>query len=1331
MKRALMVLAALVLTDLLASGTVLLPAEAKDGAFGGGDGSAANPYIIEDVWDLQKMDSDRWAHYALANDIDASTTATWNSGAGFVPIGRENSHFSGSLDGRNHTISHLYINRPDLPCCGLIASLEFGASLVGVKLSDVNVTGNSLVGGLAGENWGIISYCSAVGAVLGYNYSVGGLVGENKGSITSSSARVSVVGYTKYIGGLVGSNEMNGKLSNSSASGNVWGKYWYVGGLVGRCDHGEITDCHASGLVTGKGYVGGLFGSSLGSDILSHLYATGDVSGDGAVGGLGGYVLSSPVVDSYSTGNVTGAGGLGGLVGDLERESSLSNSHYNIDEVHINGGHDLTAGGIFHEQYIDWFSHGLSLNITVNRTTLIPAANAYEIASIQGLRDLLGYAEDPTLRFRLSSDLDLSAAHGLFIPYLAAEFDGDNHTVSNFRLELPSASYAGLIGFSVERDIRNLGVVGIDVSGKTYVGGLVGGKPTGSVVNCHAAGTVVGYDYVGGLVGQGSVTASNSVANVTGEYWVGGLVGWLEGDTVTLCYAGGNVKGYYGTGGLVGLNQGTISDSYATGKVQATYLAGGLVASNRGKVLDSYASGKVLGNNAGGLVGAGNDGSSTSGCFWDNETTGISSGTNGTPRTTGEMKTRSTFTDAGWDFTSKWFMVENVTYPLLRWQDARPPTAEAGPDQELELGADGRAVALLDGSGSTDDYYVEDYTWDLVYDGSRVVRDGTRATFTFQMCGQFNVTLNVTDPGGNRATDSLTIVVKDVIPPHADAGPDLLVDEGTSVALDGRRSTDNLAVSDWCWTFTDGMPVELHGAVATYLFGTPGTYVVTLEVTDAAGNRGMDTLTVTVRDVTPPVAEAGPDQVVDEGTRVVLDAGGSWDNVGIANWTWDFAYGIVLPPEFDGHIVLDGETAEFTFGMPGIYHVRLTVRDAAGNSHSDFMNVTVNDIIPPTAHAGEDRTVDQGTALGFDASLSWDNSRIINYTWTFGYGFGEVVLYGERPSFTFDVPGSYEVILKVTDTAGYWDTDTMSVTVRDATPPLAEAGPDQIVDEGAVVTFDGAGSSDNVGVVNFTWTVPSGEGTVALYGSSPSFRASMPGTYSVRLNVTDSTGLWDEDVMTLTVRYNSPPVAVAGTDRTVPAGSLVILDGSSSTDDSGIAGYAWAFTYDGQARSFAGASVQFTFERGGRYEVVLTVTDSAGELGNDTVIVTVVDTGRVFGTVLDGAGRPVAGATVELVAADGRTHSVTTPPNGSFSMDIAHGAFTWRAAKDGYRTVSGNSSVVPMDGTELDFSEQPLVRAPEDGAASNPSIILLAVVVLLLVAGLSLVLWRRKWKRPS
>jgi hypothetical protein len=77
----------------------------------------ANPPVIlniYDVNDLQNMNTNLGGTYVLMNDIDATITSTWNAGAGFIPIGRAGTPFTGSLTGNNFTITNLFINNASM-----------------------------------------------------------------------------------------------------------------------------------------------------------------------------------------------------------------------------------------------------------------------------------------------------------------------------------------------------------------------------------------------------------------------------------------------------------------------------------------------------------------------------------------------------------------------------------------------------------------------------------------------------------------------------------------------------------------------------------------------------------------------------------------------------------------------------------------------------------------------------------------------------------------------------------------------------------------------------------------------------------------------------------------------------------------------------------------------------------------------------------------------------------------------------------------------------------------------------------------------------------------
>ncbi|NIP34527.1 MAG: PKD domain-containing protein, partial [Thermoplasmata archaeon] len=133
------------------------------------------------------------------------------------------------------------------------------------------------------------------------------------------------------------------------------------------------------------------------------------------------------------------------------------------------------------------------------------------------------------------------------------------------------------------------------------------------------------------------------------------------------------------------------------------------------------------------------------------------------------------------------------------------------------------------------------------------------------------------------STDSAQFIVRDVTAPNADAGSDASINEDTIYQFDGSGSSDDdpnfPASSTFTWTLTDGgQAITLYGVRPFYVFTTPGTYVVTLTVTDSGGNSGSDTVTITVLDVTRPRADAGPDQVVNEDTLVQFNASGTIDN---------------------------------------------------------------------------------------------------------------------------------------------------------------------------------------------------------------------------------------------------------------------------------------------------------------------------------------------------------------------------------------------------------------------------------------------------------------------
>ncbi len=297
-----------------------------------GSGTLVDPYIIQNVTDLQAIEDDLAAYYELEGDIDASATSGWNGGEGFVPIGRGGTAFSGQLDGRGFTISDLTINMPSDANIGLFGILDNGAVVRNISMTGVGVTGSDNVGALFGVagNGAVVDIddCNSAGSVsiTGSNNSyLGGLIGSIwDGTVddcwSSCIVDCAATNSGTIVGGLAGRN-VDAAFTNCHTTGSVTSGGGEVGGLIGRQDDGSCSTCYANGnVVSGDSYVGGLIGRIRNAPTLDDCYARGNATADPTsgvyVGGLIGRNGSGTIDDCYSTGTAAASGDIGGLIGE-------------------------------------------------------------------------------------------------------------------------------------------------------------------------------------------------------------------------------------------------------------------------------------------------------------------------------------------------------------------------------------------------------------------------------------------------------------------------------------------------------------------------------------------------------------------------------------------------------------------------------------------------------------------------------------------------------------------------------------------------------------------------------------------------------------------------------------------------------------------------------------------------------------------------------------------------------------------------------------------------------------------------------------------------------
>jgi len=288
-----------------------------------GDGTEGDPYIIRNAHQLNAMRQELDAHYRLGNDIDLSSSVTWDYGRGWSPVGisSPNAPFiDGSFDGAGYAIRNLAISRPTAQQQALFG-YTYRATIRNVRMENVNVLGGGASAALAGSAsfQTVIENCSAAGEVMSSASAgrIGGLVGAFTGTAMHNVSAVVDVQGTQQTGGLTGYN--SGEIRHAYTMGSVVGTNM-VGGLVGWNIGGTIADSYSRAYVNGADEVGGLVGRSsagVGTAYLYRSYSAGGVAGTGAnVGGFLGSVTSSTVDehcywDTQTSGQATSARGAG------------------------------------------------------------------------------------------------------------------------------------------------------------------------------------------------------------------------------------------------------------------------------------------------------------------------------------------------------------------------------------------------------------------------------------------------------------------------------------------------------------------------------------------------------------------------------------------------------------------------------------------------------------------------------------------------------------------------------------------------------------------------------------------------------------------------------------------------------------------------------------------------------------------------------------------------------------------------------------------------------------------------------------------------------------
>jgi len=490
--------------------------------------------------------------------------------------------------------------------------------------------------------------------------------------------------------------------------------------------------------------------------------------------------------------------------------------------------------------------------------------------------------------------------------------------------------------------------------------------------------------------------------------------------------------------------------------------------------------------------------------------------------------------------------------------------------------------------------YIVSYTWDFG-DGNITTVTTPIITHKYAYLATYTVALTVTDNDGYVDTTTQAVKVRGIGYPVADF---LCYPESPSVneaaTFDASASYDpNGIIAAYLWDFGDGATelVFLEPTI-THQYTSPGTYVVTLTVTDQDGDEDTTSKTTTVRSKpyanftwSPPIPQIGE--------VVTFDASASTPNGGtIVSYEWDFG---------DGNIaVVINPIITHSYEASGGHIVVLNVTDSEGLSSIASNTLKIGQA-PAAYFTYTPEFPITGETITFDASDSYDlDGNIVSYVWNFGDGNITTVT---TPIIThkYIEQGNYTVALTVTDYDGLTNTFVNIVAVRGYPVAAFIYSPDNPV-EGETVTFDASSSSGII--ASYTWDF--GDGNIIAVTDPIIYHVYISkGNFSVTLNVTDSIGLRSAASKTINI---SPPIGPIADFIWFPTwlkpNQTVTFDAASSTlgwngtNHPPIVSYVWNFG-DGNITTVTDPTVYHIYMAEASYTITLTITDSVGQ--QDTI----------------------------------------------------------------------------------------------------------------------------------
>jgi gliding motility-associated-like protein len=384
-------------------------------------------------------------------------------------------------------------------------------------------------------------------------------------------------------------------------------------------------------------------------------------------------------------------------------------------------------------------------------------------------------------------------------------------------------------------------------------------------------------------------------------------------------------------------------------------------------------------------------------------------------------------------------------------------------------------------------------------------------------------------------------------------------------------------IASWQWSFGDGTSSNGTAPVVHY-YSTPGTYIVSLTLTDVLGC--VQTSTDTVKVFGPrAIFEPSVSSTCLSGNQVVFTDSSIHDGQNpIHQWQWNFG---------DGNIFNTASGAPLThhYLTAGQYHVRLVVKDSYGCSDSASFSPLV--VAQPAAYF---YTADTLSCTSKNISfINQSTGSGLQYSWDFGDGQSAMI---DMPVHQYDNMGVYDVSLLVTDQYGCKDSMVKAAYVHISVPKAAFSISDSIgTCPPMMVHFTNSAS----GFIQYTWDFGDGSSSTLL---NPSHYYTTAGVYYPKLMVTGPGGCTDTATRKIIVKGPSGSFTYSPKTGCLPLAvnyNLVAENASS---------FVWDFS-DGSTQPSISNLMTHTYTAAGDYIPKLILVDTAGcsvpIIGSDTI----------------------------------------------------------------------------------------------------------------------------------